>query len=115
MQLPDCRVQKASCLKSMGHFYVTVTQLVKDPSAILNTEKIILLTKKRTAKEFYMIFKGKIVKILTQKDDDWGRYRVEDASGALKLAVGVIPGAVLDMYVELDGEDKTTNGANSSR
>lgn len=55
-----------------------------------------------------MIFKGKIVKILTQKDDDWGRYRVEDVSGAQKLAVGVIPGAVLDMYVELDGEDKTT-------
>lgn len=55
-----------------------------------------------------MVFKGYIKDILTQKENDWGRYRVESKSGVLKLAVGVIPFAALDMYVELSGEDTET-------
>lgn len=55
-----------------------------------------------------MVFKGYIKNILTQKENDWGRYRVESDSGVFRLAVGVIPFAALDMYVELSGEDTET-------
>lgn len=55
-----------------------------------------------------MLFKGTITRILTQKDDDWGRYKTEDISGASKLLVGVIPFAAPGMYVEVTGYDEVT-------
>lgn len=55
-----------------------------------------------------MIFKGYIKEILTQKENDWGRYRTEDSSGAIKLVVGVIPFAAYGMYIEVEGEDSVT-------
>jgi len=51
---------------------------------------------------------GMIVKILTQMDDDWGRYMIEDASGKKTLAVGIIPSASPGMNVALEGRDQLT-------
>ncbi len=50
---------------------------------------------------------GQIKKILTQKDNDWGRYQINDA-GKDYLAVGVIPGASIGMTVSIDGYEETT-------
>lgn len=46
--------------------------------------------------------KGRIIEILTQKENDWGRYKLDD-TGREILAVGVIPKAQLGMYVEVEG------------
>lgn len=51
-----------------------------------------------------MILMGTITKILTQKDDDWGRYVVNNPNGDL-IAVGIIPAATLRMKVTLVGEE----------
>ena len=45
---------------------------------------------------------GQITKILTQKENDWGRYEISSYKGRF-LAVGVIPGAILGMTVTLEG------------
>lgn len=51
--------------------------------------------------------KGKIIKILTQKDNDWGRYIIEEA-GKETLIVGVIPGVAMGMTVTVSGHDENT-------
>lgn len=52
-----------------------------------------------------MILTGTITAILTQMEDDWGRYEVSNPAGKL-TAVGVIPDASLGMEVTLVGEEK---------
>lgn len=49
---------------------------------------------------------GQIKKILTQKDNDWGRYQIECAGEDI-LAVGVIPGVSIGMTVTLEGSEVT--------
>ena len=49
---------------------------------------------------------GEIKKILTQKDNDWGRYEIIDPSGKKILAVGVIPNASIGMMVTLEGGEE---------
>ena len=44
---------------------------------------------------------GQIVKILTQKENDWGRYEIE-SYGKKQLVVGVIPGVSIGMNVVLE-------------
>jgi exodeoxyribonuclease V alpha subunit len=46
-----------------------------------------------------------ISKILTQKENDWGRYEINSHKGRF-LAVGVIPGAILGMTVTLEGREE---------
>ncbi|MBP3280720.1 MAG: AAA family ATPase [Butyrivibrio sp.] len=48
---------------------------------------------------------GEIKKILTQKDNDWGRYELLNA-GKKTLAVGVIPNASIGMLVTLEGGEE---------
>lgn len=48
---------------------------------------------------------GEIKKILTQKDNDWGRYEIVNA-GKKTLAVGVIPNASIGMVVTLEGAEE---------
>lgn len=55
-----------------------------------------------------MVFEGEIVKILTQKENDWGRYQVKGLDGKKLLCVGVIPQASLGMDVTLDGMEQDT-------
>ena len=50
---------------------------------------------------------GKIEKILTQKENDWGRYQL-DSFGKDLLAVGVIPSASIGMQVTLEGHEEET-------
>ncbi len=52
------------------------------------------------------MLKGEIVKIQSQKENDWGRYTI-DSYGKRTLAVGVIPGATLGMTVTLEGGMET--------
>lgn len=47
---------------------------------------------------------GQIKKILTQKDNDWGRYQIECAGEEI-LAVGVIPSVSIGMTVTLEGSE----------
>ena len=51
-----------------------------------------------------MIIRGQITSILTQKENDWGRYKL-DCTGKEHLAVGIIPGASVGMVVTLDGDE----------
>lgn len=51
---------------------------------------------------------GTIERILTQKDDDWGRYKIVSDNGEENLCVGIIPAASLHMKVCLDGKNETT-------
>lgn len=51
---------------------------------------------------------GSIEKILTQKEDDWGRYAVSAQDGKEYLCVGTIPSASLHMDVCLDGKEEVT-------
>ena len=53
-----------------------------------------------------MVINGQIVAVLTQKENDWGRYKV-DCTGKEYLAVGIIPSAAVGMVVTLDGEEVT--------
>lgn len=53
-----------------------------------------------------MIITGTINDILTQKENDWGRYRVLCNDKTEKLAVGIIKNASLGMTVTLDGNDE---------
>ena len=48
---------------------------------------------------------GEIRKILTQKDNDWGRYEIENA-GKKTLVVGVIPDASIGMVVTVEGAEE---------
>lgn len=48
---------------------------------------------------------GEIKKILTQKDNDWGRYEINSA-GKKTLAVGIIPNASIGMLVTLEGAEE---------
>ncbi|MCR5670727.1 MAG: ATP-dependent RecD-like DNA helicase [Butyrivibrio sp.] len=48
---------------------------------------------------------GEIKKILTQKDNDWGRYEIVNA-GKKTLAVGIIPDASIGMAVTLEGAEE---------
>ena len=48
---------------------------------------------------------GKITKILTQKENDWGRYNIELPDGEEKLAVGIIPSGAVGMVVTIEGDD----------
>lgn len=50
---------------------------------------------------------GKIEKILTQMDNDWGRYQL-DCFGKDLLAVGIIPSASVGMSVTLEGHEENT-------
>ena len=52
------------------------------------------------------MIQGIIVKIQSQKENDWGRYTL-DSYGKETLAVGVIPGASLGMSVTLEGGMET--------
>lgn len=54
-----------------------------------------------------MLINGTIINILTQKENDWGRYRI-DVIGKEIMAVGIIPSASVGMTVTLDGEEKNT-------
>ena len=49
---------------------------------------------------------GTITQILTQKENDWGRYRVNCIDGRKLLCVGVIPEASVGMTVSLDGAEE---------
>lgn len=46
---------------------------------------------------------GQITKILTQKDNDWGRFQLSTPDGKTVLAVGIIPGATVGMGAVIDG------------
>lgn len=48
---------------------------------------------------------GQIKKILTQKENDWGRYQI-DCAGKEILAVGVIPDVSIGMNVVLEGAEE---------
>nr|WP_297765661.1 ATP-dependent RecD-like DNA helicase [uncultured Butyrivibrio sp.] len=48
---------------------------------------------------------GEIKKILTQKDNDWGRYEIDNA-GKKTLVVGIIPNASIGMIVTLEGAEE---------
>ncbi len=48
---------------------------------------------------------GEIRKIHTQKDNDWGRYEIENA-GKKTLVVGIIPNASIGMVVTLEGAEE---------
>lgn len=50
---------------------------------------------------------GEIIKILTQKDNDWGRYRIKTADKEI-TAVGIIPSPGVGMTVLLDGYEEDT-------
>lgn len=50
---------------------------------------------------------GEIIKILTQKDNDWGRYRIKTAEKEI-VAVGIIPSPGVGMTVLLDGYEEDT-------
>ncbi len=50
---------------------------------------------------------GQVKKILTQKENDWGRYTL-DCAGKEILAVGVIPDVSIGMVVVLEGNDQMT-------
>lgn len=52
------------------------------------------------------MIKGTIIKIQSQKENDWGRYTIESV-GKNILAVGVIPGAALGVDVVIEGEYET--------
>lgn len=57
------------------------------------------------------MIQGQIYKILTQKDNDWGRYVVDEPAGKQTLCVGIIPHASIGMTVTLEGgEEKTIYG-----
>ncbi len=51
-----------------------------------------------------MILDGIIIDILTQKENDWGRYKVETNDKKQFLAVGVVKNASKGMYISIDGE-----------
>lgn len=51
---------------------------------------------------------GTITEILTQKENDWGRYRLKDNVGKTMLLVGVIPGASCGMTVTVEGREVDT-------
>lgn len=51
------------------------------------------------------MFNGIITKILTQKEDDWGRYRIENSEAKSILAVGIIPNPSVGMYVSVEGSE----------
>lgn len=53
------------------------------------------------------MIEGSIQKILTQKDNDWGRYLLKKADNEEIMAVGIIPGASLGMTVLLEGYEVT--------
>lgn len=48
---------------------------------------------------------GQITKILTQKEDDWGRYVVMTGDSSI-IAVGVIKNASIGMTVVLEGYEE---------
>ena len=48
---------------------------------------------------------GKIIRILTQKENDWGRY-ILNTDNDEKLVVGVIPNASMGMQITLTGEEQ---------
>ena len=54
------------------------------------------------------MLKGQLGKILTQKENDWGRYKIIDEAGRETLAVGVIPDASIGMTVSLDGVEENS-------
>lgn len=54
---------------------------------------------------------GEIKKILTQKDNDWGRYQI-DCLGKDILAVGVIPNVTIGMIVTLEGYEENNKYGN---
>lgn len=54
-----------------------------------------------------MIINGKIIDILTQKENDWGRYKILCDDQTERLAVGVIKNASLGMELSIDGNDET--------
>ena len=53
------------------------------------------------------MIKGKIVEILNQKDNDWGRYRIKTDTGEI-MAVGIIPKAVSGINISLEGKEENT-------
>ncbi len=53
-----------------------------------------------------MKINGKIIDILTQKENDWGRYKILCDDKTERLAVGVIKNASLGMELTLDGNDE---------
>ena len=53
------------------------------------------------------MLKGCIINILTQKENDWGRYKL-DVDGKELLAVGVIKDAAVGMNVVLEGSEEDT-------
>lgn len=57
---------------------------------------------------------GEITKILTKKDDDWGRYSVKGKHGTL-LCVGILPNAVSGMKVVLEGHEEDTKWGHQFR
>lgn len=58
-----------------------------------------------------MHLSGFISDILTQKENDWGRYKI-DQNGKSTLVVGIIPGASKGMQVEIEGDIKETKYGN---
>ena len=54
---------------------------------------------------------GEIKKILTQKDNDWGRYQL-DCLGKDILAVGIIPNVTIGMVVTLEGHEENNKYGN---
>ncbi|MBO4847230.1 MAG: AAA family ATPase [Lachnospiraceae bacterium] len=55
--------------------------------------------------------RGTIINILTQKENDWGRYKIEDESGREFIAVGIIKEASVGMTVVIEGtEENNTYG-----
>lgn len=59
--------------------------------------------------EFVIV--GEIKKILTQKDNDWGRYQL-DCLGKDILAVGIIPNVTIGMVVTLEGHEENNKYGN---
>ena len=49
---------------------------------------------------------GTIAQILTQKENDWGRYKVNCIDGKKLLCVGIIPDASVGMGVCLEGDEE---------
>lgn len=49
---------------------------------------------------------GIITDILTQKENDWGRYKIEGADGKEFLAVGVIESASIGMTISIEGYEE---------
>lgn len=54
------------------------------------------------------MIKGTIINILLQKENDWGRYKIEDEAGRDFTAVGIIKDASVGMSLVLEGNEENT-------